>query len=117
MPAEDHLEDLARRLDVAAVAYYRSVDPDTALAFHAAKSALLAAVSREPGRRWWRGSTCYEATPAGLTVWSEPNAGPLPTRRAPARRGVRFHSGPGIVPRVGEPLHPWRSRADRRMPA
>lgn len=112
MSDSPELEALARRLDAAALAYYGDTSPGTALAFHAAKSALLAAVALLPGRRWWRGDTCYQWAAAGLLVWAEPGQGPPPPPRRARPRGnaVRFHSGPGVVPRVGEPLRPWRKR-------
>jgi hypothetical protein len=109
------LDRLARCFDAAAGAYYRDTSAETGLAFHAAKSALLAAVAREPGRRWWRGSTCYEATPTGLLTWSAPAARRLPPRRPPNRPGVRFFSGPGIVPRAGRSLGPTRPPRERRI--
>lgn len=111
------LERLARRLDSAAAAYYSDPGPGAALAYHAAKSALLAAVAREPGRRWWRGETCYEATPTGLLVWSDPREGPPPSRHGQPRNRVGFYTGPGVVPRAGKSLDPHRPRRDRRIPA
>lgn len=113
MPADDvALEALALRLDRAAADFYRSVGPETALAFHAAKSALLAAVARAPGGRWGRGTTCYQATPAGLLIWSAPDRGapPPPRRKRLARQKTVLFSGPGVLPRPGRSLYPPQGR-------